>query len=153
MGAFADDATERLRERLARTVGGTWETEARVAGTRVDVLGRVGEEIIAVEVEWRRADPVNNTAKLFRHLAEERLDAARVEVVQAFTRYYDLADGGVSSKRANAEFVGEVAAETVERLAYRPLTLDIEPPRRDGARPDGWEAAVDSVAASVADRL
>lgn len=149
MGTFATKVQERLRDALAARLGGEWETEASIAGTPVDVLGR--EPTVAVEVEWRRADPVNNTAKLFRHLAEGTLDD-EVVVVQLFSRYYDLQSGGVSSKRQNAEFVGAVATDALAGFEYTPLTLDIDPPKRGGDRPDGWQAAVDTIADAIPER-
>lgn len=149
MGTFATEVQERLRDALAARLGGEWETEASIAGTPVDVLGR--DPTVAVEVEWRRADPVNNTAKLFRHLADGTLDG-EVVVVQLFSRYYDLQSGGVSSKRENAEFVGEVAADALAGFEYHPLTLDIDPPKRGGDRPDRWREAVDAIAAEIPER-
>jgi hypothetical protein len=147
MGSFARDVAARLRERLAtdRPVL-DWATEHHVAGTPVDVAGSGDDLLVAVELEWRRADPSDNAAKLFRHLSEGAIDADRVVVVHLFTRYYDLASGGVSAKRKNAEFVGNVAANTLDGLSYHPVTVDLDPPKRGGERPDGWQAAVDEVA-------
>ncbi|MDY7081800.1 MAG: hypothetical protein SXQ77_05190, partial [Halobacteria archaeon] len=67
-----------------------WRTEYYVGGTRtpVDVAG-VGERLILIELEWRRADPADNTAKIFRHLSETQ-NQKRVEFFQLFTRYYQL---------------------------------------------------------------
>ena len=151
MGAFADAVNERLRERLQSSAPGVeWTTEHDVAGTPVDVVGTREGEVVCVELEWRRADPADNTAKLFRHLVEGSLDAECVRVYQLFTGYYDLASGGVSSKRLNAEFVGRVAARTVPELTYEPLDLPIDPPKRGGDRPPDWEAAVDAVGERLA---
>lgn len=153
MGAFADEVNERLRERLlALAPEFEWTTEHYVAGTPVDVVGVGDGEVVCVELEWRRADPADNTAKLFRHLVEGALDAERVRVYQLFTRYYDLASGGVSSKRENAEFVGRVAARSVPALVYEPVTLEIDPPKRGGARPEGWRGAVDETATRLVRR-
>ena len=58
----------------------------------------------------------------------------------------DLQSDGVSSKRENAEFVGERIAATVDGVAYVPLTLDIDPPKRGGQRPNDWEAAIERTA-------
>ncbi|MDZ7745069.1 MAG: hypothetical protein U5K28_00500 [Halobacteriales archaeon] len=149
MGTFATDVQERLRDALAERRNGEWATETTIAGTPVDVLGQ-GERTVAVELEWRRADPVNNTAKLFRHLAEETLDG-EILVLQLFSRYYDLQSGGVSSKRENAEFVGRVATDALAGFDYRPLTLDIDPPKRGGDRPEGWRTAVARAATQIAD--
>ena len=89
MGAFADDAAERLRDALAgRLESHGWTTERYVSRTPVDVAGD-GQPLLLVELEWRRADPANNTVKLFRHLAEGGLDG-EIRLFQAFTRYYDL---------------------------------------------------------------
>jgi hypothetical protein len=151
MGAFADAVNERLRERLGSLAPEfEWTTEHYVAGTPVDVVGTREGETVCVELEWRRADPADNTAKLFRHLVEGSLDAEHVRVYQLFTDYYDLASGGVSSKRQNAEFVGRVAARAVPALTYEPLDLAIDPPKRGGERPPDWGAAVDAAAARIA---
>jgi hypothetical protein len=153
VGQFADAATERLRTRLATRLGGGWATETTVAGTSVDLLGRVEGRVVAVELEWRRADPVNNTAKLFRHLVSGELDADAVHVVQLLTQYYDLQSGGVRSKRANAEFVGRVAVRAVDRLSYDECTVDVDPPKRGGDRPPEWTEAVDAAVEEVAERV
>ena len=83
--------------------------------------------------------------KLFRHLTEGGLDG-EIRLFQAFTRYYDRQSDDVSSKRENAEFVGERIAATVDGVAYVPLTLDIDPPKRGGQRPNDWEAAIERTA-------
>jgi len=154
MGEFAAAAQERIHEGLAdRHPRFAWETEFDVGGTPVDVAGRVEDSLVAVELEWRRADPVANAAKLFRHLDSGALDAGRVTVVQVFSGYYDLADGGVSSKRLDAEFVGRTAADALDPLSYHPLDLDLDPPKRGGDRPDGWGAAVDDAVAAISERV
>jgi hypothetical protein len=154
MGAFADDVQVSLCRKLsARRPGRSWETEYRVGGTPVDVVGVDADDLVLVELEWRRADPADNTAKLFRHLAEGTVDAERVVAFQLFTRYYDLARGGVSAKRENAEFVGRTAADAFDRLSYHPEEFDVTPPKRGGERPAGWRAATDAVAGRICDRL
>lgn len=110
------------------------------------------DPLVLVELEWRRADPSNNTVKLFRHLVEDDL-AEEVRLVQLFTRYYELQSGGVSSKRANAEFVGERIAATVDGVAYAPLTLEVDPPKRGGERRDGWRAAIERAADRIEARV
>ena len=44
------------------------------------------------------------------------------------------------------EFVGERIAATVDGVAYVPLTLDIDPPKRGGQWPNDWEAAIERTA-------
>jgi hypothetical protein len=150
VGVFADAVNDRLREGLAeRRPGFEWTREHRVAGTPVDVAGVTPDRLVAVELEWRRADPADNAAKLFRHIHEGNVDR-RVTVCQAFTRYYDLASGGVSSKRANAEFVGRVAARTLPDLSYHAVEFDLDPPKRGADRPTGWVGAADRVVERVA---
>jgi hypothetical protein len=154
MGEFATAVQERLRERLReRRPAYDWETEVYVAGTPVDLAGEQSGRRVLVELEWRRADPADNTAKLFRHLASGELDSREVLVVQVFSAYYDLASGGVSSKRENAEFVGTTAAEAFDRLTYRPLDLAIDPPKRGGEWPSDWKRAVDEIAGEIAELL
>jgi hypothetical protein len=150
MGEFADDVQRRLRDGLADGRPALdWQTEYTVAGTPVDVAGVGRDERVLIELEWRRADPADNTAKLFRHVDSEAIAAERITVVQLFTEYYDLSGGGVSSKRANAEFIGETAAETFESMDYTALTLGIDPPKRGGPRPDDWATRVDEVVARL----
>ncbi|MFC7081861.1 hypothetical protein [Halorussus caseinilyticus] len=122
MGEFADAVRDRLRDALAeRRPSLDWETEYRVRRTPVDVVGTSPDRFVTVEVEWRRADPVNNTAKLFYYADEGEVDEYdEVVVCQLFSGYYDLASGGVSSKREVAEFVGETAAESVEHVSFHP---------------------------------
>jgi hypothetical protein len=154
VGRFADEVNDRLRTTLASDAPAlAWSTERYVAGTPVDVAGDGPDRLVAVELEWRRADPSDNAAKLFRHLSAGSIEADRVVVVHLFTRYYDLARGGVSSKRRNAEFVGSVAADTLDGLSYHPVTVDIDPPKRGGDRPAGWQDAVTRVAETVADTI
>jgi len=150
MADAARTVQERLRNRLAsHYLSYEWTTEFDVGGTPVDVAG-VDSDLVLLELEWRRADPVDNTAKLFRHLADGTLDAyGRVTVVQLFTAYYDLARGGVSSKRRNAEFVGERVASSFDRVRYRGTTLPIDPPKRGGSLPDAWRDVVDETVDSL----
>jgi hypothetical protein len=155
VGAFAEAVQERIRDHLQqKRPAYDWRTEHHVEGTPVDVAGVHDGHLVVVELEWRRADPADNTAKLFRHLAEGALsDRDRVDVFQAFTGYYDLQSGGVSSKRANAEFVGETAARAFERVRYRAVEVGLDPPKRGGDWPEGWEALADDTAATVARHL
>lgn len=145
---------ERVQERLAaclaeRIPDRIWETEYRVGGTPVDVAGTTDSDgLYLVELEWRRADPADNTAKIFRH-ATDTIDGRDVHVFQLFTRYYGLADGGVSSKRKNAEFVGRTAADSLDGLSYTAVSLDIQPPKRGGELPDGWRAEMGEVAERI----
>lgn len=67
-----------------------------------------------------------------------------------FTAYYDLDSGGVSSKRKNAEFVGRTAAERFEHLTYRAVDFDLDPPKRGGEWPTGWESVADETATAIA---
>lgn len=152
MGSHADRVADALREALReRRPDREWTTERYVGRTPVDVAGE-GEPLALVELEWRRADPVNNTVKLFRRLAADATERPAV-VVQLFTGYYALADGGVSSKQRNAVFAGERLAQTVDAVDYEPLRLGIDPPKRGGSLPDGWRDAVEEAAAEVDGRL
>jgi hypothetical protein len=59
-----------LRDALAkRRPAFDWETEYHIAGTPVDVGGASPTHLVVIELEWRRADPADNTAPLFRHLS------------------------------------------------------------------------------------
>lgn len=154
MGRLADEVCARLRDRLAeRLPDYDWTHERYVGGTPVDVVGVGDDRLVAVELEWRRADPADNTAKLFRHLAEETVVASRVDVVQVFTAYYDLASGGVSSKRTNAEFVGSAAATTLDGFEYHAVDLRVDPPRGGGAFDASWEEPLDEVVARIVDAV
>lgn len=146
MGRFARTVQESICDALkAAHPERTWQTEYRLAGTPVDVAGVGENSLVLVELEWRRADPADNAAKLFRHLTTGAERSESVLFVQVFSRYYDLKRGGVSSKRKNAEFVGEMAAESIETLRYRPISLPLDPPKRGGPRPTDWEESVETV--------
>jgi hypothetical protein len=161
VGEFAEAVRDRLRNVLAeRRPRLDWRTEYRIRQTPVDVVGtaeetNAGEDrFVAVELEWRRADPANNTAKLFYYAEEDEMDAYdEVVVCQLFSGYYDLASGGTSSKREVAEFVGETAAASVERVAFHPLRLPIDPPKKGGERPEDWRARTDEAADELASLL
>lgn len=156
MGEHARRIQKRLAEGLsAARPDAEWTVEHRVGGTPVDVVGSTADRFVLVELEWRRADPADNAAKLFRHLAEEsdalegtdgRRDAV---VVQVFTEYYDLVSGGVSSKRKNATFVGDAAAEYLDRVSYRAVDLAIDPPKAGGELPADWRSATDAAVESI----
>lgn len=161
MGEFAEAVRDRLRDTLAeRRPRLDWRTEYRIRRTPVDVVGTsdgagpTENRFVAVELEWRRADPANNTAKLFYYADEGEVDDYDEMVVcQLFSGYYDLDAGGVSSKREVAEFVGRTAAESVERVAFHPIRLPIDPPKRGGERPEDWRARADEAAEEIASLL
>src|SRR6056297_1620668 len=147
MGAFATAVQDYLCDSLAASVLAVdWQTEYLIAGTPVDVAGVGDTHLYLIELEWRRADPADNAAKLFRHLDSGEITAEAVTVFHLFTNYYDLARGGVSSKRENAEFVGRMAAEAFDRVAYHPVNFDLDPPKRGGDWPDDWRGQADDCA-------
>jgi hypothetical protein len=154
VGEFADDVHEVLRDALAtRDPNREWQTEWYVRRTPVDVAGTPATTdvpLVLVEVEMRRADPANNPVKLARYASEGVFDRT-IRLVQVFSDYYDLAGGGVSSKRENAEFVGRLAATELDSFDYEAADLDVEPPVRGDDRPDDWRATVDEVADEVLD--
>jgi len=153
VGENAERVQAYLAEKLSESVpDADWETEYRVGNTPVDVAGKTEDGLALVELEWRRADPADNTAKIFRHASGES-DVGDVCVFQVFTRYYQLSDDGVSSKRKNAEFVGETAAESLDGFEYVALTLGITPPKRGGGMPDGWRSGVGETADEIAAML
>jgi hypothetical protein len=152
VGRAAEAVAAELEAALAEQMPSlSWSTERYVGRTPVDVAGE-GSSLLLVELEWRRADPSNNAVKLFRHLESGEISGP-VRVAQIFTRYYDLASGGISSKRENAEFVGRRVAATFEDVTYEPLTLDIDPPKRGDDLPDGWREPVETAANRIVDRL
>jgi hypothetical protein len=154
VGEFATRVQARLRKHLAaERPDYEWTVESAIPGTPVDVVGRAGQTVVLVELEWRRADPADNAAKLFRHLARGDLDTDRAIVCHLFSAYYDLASGGVSAKRENAEFVGAVAADRLDAFDYRPIDLAIDPPKRGGDPPGEWAAAVADAAVTIAATL
>lgn len=154
MGEFATAVQRYLRDELSEGVPSLdWRTEFHIGGTPVDVAGVDEQVLVLVELEWRRADPADNTAKLFQHLDSGSIDRQTVLVFQVFSRYYDLASGGYSSKRRNAEFVGRTAATVTDRLSYDPLDLDVNPPTQCGEWPDGWESAVDEGVGRIVNRV
>lgn len=150
MGEFATTVQNHLRETLSTAwPAPNWQTEYHIDGTPVDIAGVGTDTLSLIELEWRRADPANNTAKLFRHLESDSIAHQHVRVFQIFTRYYDLASGGYSSKRKNATFVGRAAARDFQRLSYDALDLNIDPPTRGGDWPADWEEATEQVVESI----
>lgn len=158
MGEHASQVQTALATALAaRRPAFEWTTEYDLDGTPVDVAGVGHSVLVVVELEWRRADPVDNTATLFRQLADgilaESSPPRRLVVVQLFTAYYDLVRGGVSSKRQNAEFVGRRIAASFDHVSYHGVSLDLLPPRADGTLPETWESAVDESVRDVLDAV
>lgn len=161
MGEFARTLQTAIRDRLvATTEGFEWHEEYDVGGTPVDVVGvpttasasaSDGERVlVAVELEVRRADPANNAVKLLRHLDAGALDRYdRVVVCQAFSNYYDLASGGVSTKRENAAFVGRLAERADDRVAFHAVDLPVAPPKRGEDPPADWRRGVDDAVAAI----
>ena len=154
MGEFADDVILRLKDQLAQSCSSyTWNTEHRIAETPVDVVGIGNEQHVLIELEWRRADPADNVAKIFRHLSTSEVTTDKIMILQLFTNYYNLISGGVSSKRKNAEFVGETAADSLENLTYYPLDFEINPPKAGEVRPSEWKSIADSMATMVSGKV
>jgi hypothetical protein len=150
MGEFADDVVAHLKNRLEReTMSHDWRTEYRISGTPVDLAGISTDSDVLIELEWRRADPADNTAKIFRHLSDSGSVTDSITVIQLFTNYYGLVSGGISSKRKNAEFVGSVASESLDELRYCPIGFEIDPPKTGEERPPKWEETTDSVATEI----
>ena len=151
MGEFADVVVHRLKDNLAQSCSSyAWETEYPIAETPVDIAGVGGDRYVLIELEWRRADPADNTAKIFRHLSTNELPAEQVMILQLFTDHYDLVSGDTSSKRKNAEFVGETAAELLEHLTYHPIDFEIDPPKSGEARPNKWKHTTDETTEQMA---
>jgi len=154
MGEFAtavqDHICSSLNEKYTRQ---TWETEYNIAGTPVDIVGSNSNQLYLVELEWRRADPADNAAKLFRHFDAGEIEAEQVTVFHIFTRHYALSHGGSSSKRKNAEFVGQMAAETFDRLSYSPIEFNLDPPKRGTEWPEDWQKAADEAIDTLCDEI
>nr|WP_303648821.1 hypothetical protein [Haloarchaeobius litoreus] len=130
----------------------TWAVEHQIGSTPVDVAG-VGEDVLVlVELEMRRADPANNTVTLLRSLEAGTLDEYETVVVcQAFSAYYDLASGGVSTKRENAAFVGRLAEDAFDRVTFHAAEFPVEPPKRGADWPDDWTDALATTVDAVVD--
>lgn len=154
MGSFATDVQEYLQDQLSTQHPEIdWDSEHRIAGTPVDVAGATDSRLYLIELEWRRADPADNAAKLFRHLDEGTIHRKHVVVFQLFTEYYELTDGDDSSKRKNAEFVGRIAADTIDSLTYQPLEFNLDPPKRGEERPPDWETAASECGSRISERV
>lgn len=144
MGKFATAVQHYICEALSEIYQtGTWETEYDINGTPVDIGGNKDNHLYLFELEWRRADPSDNAAKLFRYLKADELTAEQVTLFHIFTNYYELSRGGVSSKRKNAEFIGEIAAQAHESLSYYPVDFDMDPPKRGEEWPEIWREVAD----------
>ncbi|WP_458189545.1 hypothetical protein [Haladaptatus sp. NG-WS-4] len=155
MGEFAETARDYVRaaltERLPRFA---WRTEHRIRRTPVDVVGDTAKHFVTVELEWRRVDPVNNTAKLFYYVDQGELAAfERITVFQVFMGYYDLDSGGVSSKREVAEFVGDVAADSFAHVSFHPVTFGLTPPKRGSEWPEEWVSVAEETVDDIVRKL
>ena len=154
MGELATRFQSYLRDQLSESYSSLdWKTEHRIAGTPVDIAGVGDETLLLIELEWRRADPADNSAKLFRHLSTGQIDQNHVTVVQIFTGYYDLATGGVSSKRKNAEFIGHIAEDAINSLSYYSVDFDPEPPKRGNDWKKDWKASAEKTLSEVSNRV
>ncbi len=154
MGKLASTFQSYLREELSETHPSVdWRTEHNIAGTPVDVAGIGDDTLLLIELEWRRADPADNSAKLFRHLDTGQIDQNHVTVVQIFTGYYDLATGGVSSKRKNAEFIGHIAENAIDELSYYSVNFDPEPPKRGNDWKDDWKMSAKETLSAVSNHV
>lgn len=140
MGKNADKVQERMEDVFRQLKPGyDWDTEYSIEDTPVDISGLSGDSIFLVELEWRRADPADNIAKIFRHIEAENLEEDQVKIVQIFTAYYDLKRGGVSSKRNNAEFVGKITTQSIQKVTYHAVDFDLAPPKEDEELSKNWE--------------
>lgn len=154
MGEFAEAVQSHLCTALAENFSSVnWQTEYEIGGTPVDIGGSTEKGLCLLELEWRRADPADNGAKLFRYLDEGEIDAQRVVAFQVFSEHYDLKRGGISSKRKNAEFVGRMASESFSHLSYTPIELPLDPPKRGEEWQNNWGRACDTVVAEVCKTL
>ena len=150
MGEFAGAVQEYLHKSLSEKHSSIdWHTEYDIGGTPVDLAGEALDHVYLIELEWRRADPADNAAKIFRHLNTNSIEVTQVTVLQVFTQYYDLKRGGVNSKRKNAEFVGSVAADTYEELSYTPILFPLDPPKRGAEWPSDWQDITDTVVSDI----
>jgi len=85
---------------------------------KMDLYAISPKYICIVEVELKRADPVNNVAKIYRYLEEDcsKFQGKKVIFVHAFSPYYS--NGGGLTKRKTAEFIGNKMSERYENVAY-----------------------------------
>lgn len=154
MGEFAEAVQSHLCTALDENFGSIdWKTEYEIGGTPVDIGGDNGKGLCLIELEWRRADPADNGAKLFRHLDQGTIEAQRVVAFQVFSEHYDLKRGGVSSKRMNAEFVGKMAAESFSHLSYIPIELPLDPPKQSEDWQSNWKVSCSPVIAEICEVL
>lgn len=154
MGKFAKAVQEYLCDSLNKEYNDQrWITEYKIAGTPVDIAGFEKNQFYLIELEWRRADPADNAAKLFRHFNAGEIDAEEVTVFHIFTKHYQLSRGDSSSKRKNAEFVGQMAAKTFERLSYTPIEFDLDPPKQGKEWPENWKKIADKATASLCNEI
>jgi hypothetical protein len=154
MGEFAETVQDYICEALSESYHtGIWETEFTINGTPVDIGGSYDNHLYLFELEWRRADPSDNAAKIFRHLQTDEIANEHITLFHIFTDYYELSRGGVSSKRENAEFIGETAAQAHEKLSYYPIDFDMDPPKRGEEWPDIWKETADRTVAALCNKI
>jgi hypothetical protein len=154
MGEFAKTVQNHLCDSLAEQYPTIrWSTEYSINGTPVDIGGRNDNHVYLIELEWRRADPADNAAKIFRYIDADEDDIKQITVFQIFTNYYELSSGGISSKRKNAEFVGRMAAQAFDQLSYSPIGFDLAPPKRGENWPNTWKAIADKTVTKLSGEI
>ena len=154
MGEFAEAIQEYLHESLSEKHPSIdWHTEYDIGSSPVDLAGEALNRIYLIELEWRRADPADNAAKIFPYLDINAIEATRVTVLQVFTQFYNLKRGGVKSKQKNAEFVDSVAADAYEEFSYTVITFPLDPPKRSAEWPNDWQDIADTAVSTIADSV
>lgn len=128
--AFAKD----MCDALTKKCGLDWRCGKPVKGNRecVDVIGsKDNKDHVLIEVELRRGTPLGNVVKVWKQISLEKENgegtlAKRVILFQAFSRFYSER----STKRKNAEFIGEQMSQACHPHLYVSLSMDYLPGKR-----------------------
>jgi len=126
--SILEQSEKSVREELSKSLnqffGVIWRSHALSGFGSIDVYATLSEFVCIVEAELKRADPVNNVAKIYRYLEEKgsEFEGKKLIFIHAFSPYYDK--GGALTKKKNAEFVGNKMSKEYKDLAYVSIEFD-----------------------------
>jgi hypothetical protein len=120
-----------LAETLDQIVEGyIWRSRKHLEGLggnqHVDVVGSPSSQRhhVYIEIEGGRSNPVSNVAKIWRHVAEGKLNAS-ILIVQIFSPTYRR--GAPHTRMQESIFIGEQAEKASPQIIYRFIGPDSWP--------------------------
>jgi hypothetical protein len=118
------------------TNGYIWYKEKYLEGLggkqRVDVVAEstIGDRHVYLEIERGQSRPISNVAKIWRHIAEGKLNEP-ILLIQIFSPYYAKSEGSHNTRMEESIFVGLQAEKTTTNIIYKYFRPDDWPPSAD----------------------